>query len=44
MIHETSGADLERLRIKVRERTGSKAKIADVLELAIAALKKQYKL
>ena len=44
LIHESSGADLEMLMIKMREQTGKKPKQAEALEAAIHALKDQYKM
>ena len=42
LIHESAGADLEILMIKIREKTGRKPKQAEALEAAIQALKKIY--
>lgn len=44
LIHESSGADLEMLMIKMREQTGKKPKQAEAFEAAIQALKEQYKM
>ena len=44
LIHESAGADLEMLMIKIRERTGKKPKQVEALKMAIQALKDQYKI
>jgi hypothetical protein len=44
LIHESSGADLEMLMIKMREQTGKKPKQAEALEAAIQELKNKYRM
>jgi len=44
IISEESGAELEKIMIRIREETGKKPKQAEALEMAIQALKKQYRM
>ena len=44
IISEESGADLEKIMIRIREETGKKPKQAEALEMAIQALKNKYRM